>query len=263
MSNSQQGFQERLREIIGKLSVKEAALKWGVAETTINSYFQRGSVPSSKIGSQIANAANVHFDWLLNGRGPKNLGELGDRIEVMKDATQMALRYSQGDERKARRVQDAIFQAIYPESKNAVAFQPQLVGEDFVLVPKIEARVSAGAGEDSAADGLRGALAFRKQWIERELRVRAVNLMAIEVVGDSMEPTLRDGDVVVVDRSQRDVISDGVFVIQDGSSAYVKRLQRDSAATITVISDNPRLRPIVLSDSASIVGRVVWRGGRL
>ncbi len=51
---------------------------------------------------------------------------------------------------------------------------------------------------------------------------------ALEVKGDSMEPMLRDGDLVAVDRSRRDVKSGGVYVVRIGEELFVKQIERDA-----------------------------------
>lgn len=63
-------------------------------------------------------------------------------------------------------------------------------------------------------------------------------LKVIQVVGDSMEPTLRDGSYILVDTAAVDVV-DGIYAIIIGSEIFVKRLQFNLDGTIDIISDNP------------------------
>jgi phage repressor protein C with HTH and peptisase S24 domain len=88
-------------------------------------------------------------------------------------------------------------------------------------------------------------------------------LTAIEVQGDSMEPTLRDGDEILVDRSQRRLRS-GVHVIRLDDVLLVKRLAPAAGGAVEIISDNPAYgRAVRPHDEVELVGRVVWKGGRL
>ena len=88
-------------------------------------------------------------------------------------------------------------------------------------------------------------------------------LSAIAVAGDSMEPTLRDGDEILVDRAPR-ALRDGVHVVRAGDSLLVKRLDLGRPGRIALISDNPAYPPIELAPGeVEIVGRVVWKSGRL
>lgn len=70
-------------------------------------------------------------------------------------------------------------------------------------------------------------------------RYSAKNLSGAEVKGDSMEPTLKDGELVIFSRGL--IIDDGIYVISIQNELYVKRLSIDEQAnTLTIISDNQR-----------------------
>ena len=78
-----------------------------------------------------------------------------------------------------------------------------------------------------------------------------------------MEPTLRDGDEILVDRAPRP-LRDGVHVVRAGESLLVKRLDLGRPGRIALISDNPAYPPIELApNEVKVVGRVVWKSGRL
>ena len=88
-------------------------------------------------------------------------------------------------------------------------------------------------------------------------------LSAIEVTGDSMEPLLRDGDEILVDRTPRP-LRDGVHVVRIGDALMVKRVQSGVPGRIVLESENPAYRPIELPpEEVRVVGRVVWKSGRL
>ena len=107
-----------------------------------------------------------------------------------------------------------------------------------------------------------GALRFSARWL-REQGLDAAMLSAIRVEGDSMEATLRDGDEILVDRTPR-APRDGIHVVRTGDSLMVKRLDTSRPGTIALVSDNPAYRTLELRpDEVSVIGRVVWKGGRL
>ncbi len=89
----------------------------------------------------------------------------------------------------------------------------------------------------------------------------------VEVQGDSMEPTLRPGDHVIVDTANRAPSPPGIFVLWDGIGSVVKRVEHihgSDPATYRIISDNPKHNPYERSaGEANIVGRVVWVGRRV
>ncbi|MBU6394945.1 MAG: transcriptional regulator [Sphingomonadales bacterium] len=133
---------------------------------------------------------------------------------------------------------------------------------DWADIPRLPLGASAGPGtlaQDSApTDRLR----FSGRWL-RQQGLEPAMLSVIEVEGDSMEPTLRDGDEILVDRSPRPLRS-GLHVIRLDDVLLVKRLEPGSAGTLLVISDNPAYprmeRPRA---EVAIIGRVVWKGGRV
>ena len=64
-------------------------------------------------------------------------------------------------------------------------------------------------------------------------------LKGIQVDGDSMEPTLRDGDYVLIDENIN-FGTNGIYAIQYGGQILIKRLQFKMDGTILIISDNDK-----------------------
>ena len=92
------------------------------------------------------------------------------------------------------------------------------------------------------------------------------DLAIISVKGDSMLPTLRDEDVVMVDASKRDLSWGGIFVIKvDGEALLVKRISLGSGrGMIKIVSDNPAFPGVERrSDEIEVIGRVIWYGAKL
>ncbi len=81
---------------------------------------------------------------------------------------------------------------------------------------------------------------------------------AINIEGDSMEPTLRDGSVVFIDRSVQDIGKDGIFIAATTAGLFVKRIRKRMDGNIELISDNQAYSPEILTpDEVQIVGKVV------
>ena len=133
---------------------------------------------------------------------------------------------------------------------------------DLVDVPRLSLGASAGPGAYTSEELPIGAFRFSARWL-REQGLDPRMLSAIRVEGDSMEATLRDGDEILVDRSLRP-LRDGIHVVRTGDTLLVKRVDLGQPGVITLISDNPAYRPIALApDQVELVGRVVWKSGRL
>lgn len=133
---------------------------------------------------------------------------------------------------------------------------------DWVDVPRLPLGASAGPGLLPGEELPIGAFRFSARWL-REQGLDPTQLSAIRVEGDSMEATLRDGDEILVDRSPRNW-RDGIHVVRSGDALMVKRLDLAHPGVIALISDNPAYRTIELRpDEVEVIGRVVWKSGRL
>lgn len=78
-----------------------------------------------------------------------------------------------------------------------------------------------------------------------------------------MQNTLRDGDEILVDRAPSP-LRDGIHVVRSGDALMVKRLDLARPGVLALVSDNPAYRTIELApDEVQVIGRVVWKSGRL
>jgi len=138
----------------------------------------------------------------------------------------------------------------------------QGINRDWLEIPRLAVEVSAGPGALGGDDGAIGAFRFSSRWL-RGQGLDPSMLSAIVVAGDSMEPVLRDGDEILVDRTPRP-LRDGIHVVRVGDALLVKRVQAGVPGRLVLESQNPAYRPIELEPGeAEIVGRVVWKSGRL
>jgi phage repressor protein C with HTH and peptisase S24 domain len=133
---------------------------------------------------------------------------------------------------------------------------------EWVEVPRLPLGAAAGpgalAGDEAPFDTFR----FSRRWL-RDQGLAGAQLSAIRVEGDSMEPLLYDGDEILVDRAQRS-LRDGVHVVRLGDALLVKRLAAAGPGKATLLSQNLQYPPIEVSlAELEIVGRVVWKSGRL
>ena len=127
-------------------------------------------------------------------------------------------------------------------------------------------QVGASAGPGSLADAeFAGSMGFGPKWLRR-LGVDPANLSLIAVDGDSMHPTLGDGDDIMVDHSAAArPLRDGIYVLRMDDVLLVKRIAMGPSGKLSIRSDNPQYPDWddVSADSVNIIGRVVWTGRRL
>ncbi|HEY0012917.1 MAG TPA: S24 family peptidase [Allosphingosinicella sp.] len=135
-----------------------------------------------------------------------------------------------------------------------------------VRVARLEVGASAGPGSLAGDERARGHIAFDPAWLRR-MASDPRRLSLIRVEGDSMVPTLADGDEILVDRGDAgERLRDGIYVLRIEDALVVKRVAPHPAGrTLTIRSDNEAYPSWLDCDPASveIVGRVVWVGRRL
>ena len=146
--------------------------------------------------------------------------------------------------------------------ENSLSLPGKAARGDWIDVPRLALGASAGPGTLASDEQAIGTFRFSSRWL-RAQGLDPAMLSAIAVTGDSMEPTLRDGDEILVDRAPR-ALRDGIHVVRVDDAVLVKRLDMARAGTIALISDNPAYRPLELASRAvEVIGRVVWKSGRL
>lgn len=132
----------------------------------------------------------------------------------------------------------------------------------WVDVPRLALAASAGPGATVAEEEPFDAFRFSRRWL-REQGLDGAMLSAIAVEGDSMEPLLRAGDEVLVDRRPQP-FRDGIHVVRLGETLLVKRVAAQGGGRFSLLSQNLAYPPQEVSaDEIEIIGRVVWKSGRI
>lgn len=143
---------------------------------------------------------------------------------------------------------------------------PASLDDEFALVTVYDVRASAGLGAAIEEENPVSSIAFRRDWLSQE-GLATSGLAAVTADGDSMEPTVKDGSLLLVDTAQSDLAGNRIYVLRMDGHLYAKRLQRLTDGSIRVSSDNPAYADeVVDKDEVSkldIIGRVVWAGRRM
>lgn len=150
--------------------------------------------------------------------------------------------------------------ADHPENANMPAFSD----EDFALVPQLNIEASAGLGiSNGDHEIVENHLAFKKSWLKRH-NINPASASAITVTGDSMDPTIRNGDTLLIDTSINEIRDNGIYIVVVNGMTMVKRIHLKLNRSITLISDNPNYpsEEIIFDDTHQlhIAGRVMWFG---
>ncbi|MCY6986751.1 hypothetical protein OYB56_01595, partial [Acinetobacter baumannii] len=195
-----------------------ANLKWSAASLKLGLSAQAASNwKKGKIGKEtlkeLAALTGVSAGWLLDGSG--SMIELADNPE------------------------------------NADAYRPVMAWEapddldpnSFMIIPHVDVKFSAGNGrlvEFEPTTRMTGC-AQRMEWFHKK-KVSPKNLVEVDVDGDSMEPRIPSGSVVIIDKSVNrleQVQNRKVYAIRYGDELKIKRLSRRYDGALIIDSDNP------------------------
>lgn len=134
------------------------------------------------------------------------------------------------------------------------------------LVPVYDVEASAGHGAVTEYEPQVHSLAFPPAYLNRLTSSSPKNLSIISVKGESMEPTLLDDDIVLLDASKTNLSYDGLFVLRFDDALHVKRVGRSpKKGHVTIISDNNALYPPMEASVGEVeaVGKVLWYGRKV
>lgn len=136
---------------------------------------------------------------------------------------------------------------------------------DLVVIPEFELGYSMGGGIVHHEYVQKGIVPFQRSWLKSLMRGSFGELFVARGEGDSMQPTLLDGDFVLIDTSQKTIIQqDRIWALSYGDLGMIKRVRRTPQGDYLLMSDNPAITPIHCVDGEMhVVGRVIWIGRRI
>lgn len=136
----------------------------------------------------------------------------------------------------------------------------------FVKVPRYDATLAAGAGKWNEGRRRLDDMPFTSAFIRKRLNRTATNGLAVlEARGDSMEPGIKDGALLLIDEGDTRII-DGIFAFVLDGDARVKRFRKLTDG-LMLLSDNPAYPPETVAvqdqERLQVIGRVLWVGQTL
>jgi phage repressor protein C with HTH and peptisase S24 domain len=155
----------------------------------------------------------------------------------------------------------------------ALHWEWQGAGErrEYRVIPNITEHVCAGLAPAEGGEGQQGArhakagvLAFESRYMRAALGSDDDRYMTLQVEGDSMVPTLLDGDLVAIDISATRINVSGIYVLRFAGQLTIKRVMRKSDGSVLVASDNRAYAAAdesftaAAAETLAVVGRMVW-----
>lgn len=131
--------------------------------------------------------------------------------------------------------------------------------QNSVSIEMIDAAACCGDGIEALSENVVGFWQMPKSEFQTITFANPDVIKMLRVFGDSMEPTLKDGDWVLVDTSRNYIDSDGIFLIRLSTGLAVKRIQGTLGSDVVICSDNPKYRPITAAArEVFIIGKVIY-----
>lgn len=224
----------RIRELRREWKVSQAGLgdfAGGLTKQAVYEWEKGDSTPGVDALLALQRRKGINPEWILHGTGPKFTS--GGRTPI-----------SAWDD---------------PE---------HLPADQYVLIPRRRVALSAGNGhllfEDEEAPPIP-----LSTTLVRRLGLRAADAVLVYAEGDSMEPGICDGDLLLVDLAARDVREGAIYALRYADQLRVKRLFRRYDGGLILRSDNAArypdeaIPPEHQDGHVAIIGRVIWRGGAL
>ncbi len=236
--NQKQAVGLRIKEARSALGLtqKELCEKAGMKLPSVRDYELGNRIPGGEAVADLV-SIGINANWLLTGEG-------------------------------AMLLSDAKVSPARPPVKTLpveqVAALPAAQHADFVFVPRYEVAASMGNGAAIHSELIVDYLAFREDWVRTVLCLNPKNLILINSYGDSMEPTLKSNDLLLIDRGSSDARHDDIYAFSVNGELRVKRIQFKMNGSVVIRSDNPQYDSDILTsdevESLRIIGRVVWFG---
>ena len=216
----------RIKHVRGKDAQKEFAKILGFSPSYLSEVESGKTKPSLELLVKISQITNYSLHWLLTGEGP------------------MFLEPSEG------MIKENL--ASYGE-----------LGE-FALIPLVVLEREREIEREGIEARAKEKYAFRRTWLQSKGNLE--NFVLFAVSGDSMDPTITDGDFVLIDRSQKQVVVGNIYALRIENAVMVKRLQPMGDRRIKVMSDNKLYESYELdlgTGDIEIIGQIIWIGREL
>lgn len=133
--------------------------------------------------------------------------------------------------------------------------------DDMMEIAEIDLRFGLGAAfmDEEVVESSITTRPFPRSWLRQLTSAREEDLYWAKGQGNSMEPLIGDGDIILIDRSQNSLtFGDLVWAIAYGQTGMIKRLRAMADGSVKILSDNPNISAELAYDGElHIFGRVV------
>ena len=238
----------RLKTAFGVETDTDLAKSLDLRQGAVSNAKQKRTIPPSWI-TTVALTKGVSADCLLTGEGEMRRDERNAKIVAAK------LRDEHPSQSGLRHM------PAYNGKDTLTCFDCELM-----MVPLVEAKLSAGGGSFETSGDSDRRYAFRMDFLRRKGNASAMVLM--RVAGDSMEPKIEHNDVVLIDTSKTELRLGCMYAVAVQDLVYLKMVNAEPGKLI-LTSANPAYAPLEidargdLKNGIRIIGKAVWVGREL
>lgn len=237
---------ERIAEVIASTGLQKGVFAERVGVTAASvTFWLTGKTKNLKaaVAQRISQVSGYRVRWLVDGTGPKKESEV---IDVQ-----------------------AVWLDDHSKAVQALDFDDEL-HDSLIQVRESQVRFSAGPGRSAEFEEIEDSVpaTYRLEWFKKE-GIKPENTRRFKVHGDSMESLLFDGDTVLVNMAETDVVGGKVYAIRYGDELRIKRIFKRLDGGLILRSDNPdhipqneEVTPDVVDEHITILGRVRDKSGR-
>lgn len=142
---------------------------------------------------------------------------------------------------------------------------PAEIAEATVMIPQLDIGYSMGGGSVFTDYAQTAMIPFPREWLRPLIGGTFGELFVARGEGDSMMPTILDGDIVIVDTAQKTIVKqDRLWCLSYGDLGMIKRVRVQPDGGALIISDNPAVENFTAYDQeVHTIGRVIWIGRRV
>ena len=216
------GFGQRVKAAVDALGgVADAAKVVPIGENQIRRIMNEGTVPSFPAISMLARKSGYRSEWLAFAEGPEKIEQISVKPPL-----------------------------------------PHMQAVDFIWVPELDARAAAGEGHNNLErPEVKNAYPIPRAMIANMGIVDASRLWILRAEGTSMEPDIRDGDLMVIYAGEQMLRDGDIYVMSVGDDTIVKQVQLEPDGSLLLLSKNPAFGPRRVTAAAredlNFAGRLV------
>jgi phage repressor protein C with HTH and peptisase S24 domain len=213
-------------------------------------YRAAGGLKQDDFAAKYGLRSQANLGHYLHGRRPLNI--------------EQATNFSRGLNLPIDQFSPTIAAQIAGAAQAIGAHSASDLDSEFVPVQRLTVRLSAGPGAAAVVAEVEGSLQFRRDFLA-SCGASRDSARIVHVAGTSMEPTIVDGAVLLVNTRNREPRTGSIFAMSYGDDLIVKRLVQTPSGWVAR-SDNPDGNPDIPIDNSHhvhIIGRAVWMGAKL